>query len=198
MAFFSNLLQNRTSANKIPPNFFCDANMVEAEAGQNSCTLVEYNSKTPDNDVAVTSTNLCTPRKNVPDLQEPFTPSKRQYREVDNSITLHERNHTLMIANEDLHTNQKMLVQEAEAATQKAIRAEKQRENDYKEMSQQVEEAMQQAIQAQKQHEQDLEAMQLAQQKFQQEIISQFETNLAKVKVCYFVAKMAVLASENV
>ena len=103
-----------------------------------------------------------------------------------------------MIANEDLHTNQKMLVQEAEAATQKAIRAEKQRENDYKEMSQQVEEAMQQAIQAQKQCEQDLEAMQLAQQKFQQEIISQFEMNLAKVKVCYFVAKMAVLASENV
>ena len=57
---------------------------------------------------------------------------------------------------------------------------------------------MQQAIQAQKQHEQDLEAMQLAQQKFQQEIISWFEMNLAKVKVCYFGAKMAVLASENV
>ena len=94
--------------------------------------------------------------------------------------------------------NQKMLVQEAETATQKAIRAENQCKNDYKEMSQWVEEAMQQAIQAQKQCKQDLEAMQLAQQKFQQEIISQFEMNLAKVKVCYFVAKMAVLASENV
>ena len=103
-----------------------------------------------------------------------------------------------MIANEDLHMNQKMLVQEAETATQKAIRAENQCKNDYKEMSQWVEEAMQQAIQAQKQHKQDLEAMQLAQQKFQQEIISWFETNLAKVKVCYFVAKMAILASENV
>ena len=91
-----------------------------------------------------------------------------------------------------------MPVWEAEAAMQKAIHAEKQCKNNYKEMSQQVEEAMQQAIQAQKQHEQDLEAMQLAQQKFQQEIISWFETNLVKVKVCYFVAKMAILASENV
>ena len=172
--------------------------MVEAEAGQNSHALVEYNSKTPDNNVAMTSTNLHTPHKHVPDLQEPFMPSKWQYREVNNLITLHEQNCTLMIANEDLCTNQKMLVQEAEAATQKAICAEKQCENDYKEMSQQVEEAMQQAIQAQKQHKQDLEAMQLALQKFQQEIISWFEMNLAKVKVCYFGAKMAVLASENV
>ena len=198
MAFFSNLLQNRTSANKIPPSFFCDADMVEAEAGQNSHALVEYSSKTPDNDVAVTSTNLCSPCKNVPDLQEPFTPSKQQYREIDILITLCEWNHTLMIANEDLCTNQKMLVQEAEAAMQKVIHAEKQHENDYKEMSQWVEEAVQQAIQAQKQCKQDFGAMQLAQQKFQQEIISQFEMNLAKVQVCYFVAKMAILASENV
>ena len=40
--------------------------MVEAEAGQNSHALVEYNSKTPDNNVAMTSTNLHTPHKNVP------------------------------------------------------------------------------------------------------------------------------------
>ena len=86
MAFFSNIL-NRTSANKTPPNF-SNADIVEAEAGQNSRTLVVYNLKTPDHDVAVTSTNLRTPCKNVPDLQEPFTPSKRQYREVDNSIAL--------------------------------------------------------------------------------------------------------------
>ena len=77
-------------------------------------------------------------------------------------ITLHEQNCTLMIANEDLCMNQKMLVQEAEAATQKAICTEKQCENDYKEMSQQVEEAIQQAIQAQKQRKQDLEVIQLA------------------------------------
>ena len=195
MDFFSNLLQNRTSANKTPHNF---SDAVEAEAGQNSRALVEYNSKTPENDVAVTSTNLCTPRKNVPDLQEPFTPSKRQYQEVDNSITLRERNRTLMTANKDLRMNQITLVQEAEAATQQAIRAEKERKNDYKGMSQRVEEAVQQAMQAQKQREQDLEMMQLAQQKFQQEIISRFEMNLAKVKVCYFVAKMAVSASKNV
>ena len=76
--------------------------------------------------------------------------------------------------------NQRIRVQEAEAAMQKAIRVEKQHENDYKEMSQRVEEAMQQTMQAQKQCKQDLEAM----QKFQQEIINQFETNLEKVKVC--------------
>ena len=99
-----------------------------------------------------------------------------------------------MAADKDLHTNQIILVWDAEAAMQKVIHVEKQHENDYKEMSQWVEEAMQQVMQAQKQHKQDLEAM----QKFQQEIINQFETKLAQVKVCHFVAKVAVLASKHV
>ena len=188
MAFFTNFLPNRTLANKTPPNF-SDADMIEVEAGQNSCALVVYNSKTLDNNIPVTSTNLRTPRKHAPDrLQEPFTPSKRQYREVDSSISLWEQNHTLIAANENLLRNQNRLIQQVEETTAQTARVEEQRKNDYKEMSQRVEEALQQAMQAQKQRKQDLEAMQLAQRRFQQEMADRFERDLAKLKVCLFFA----------
>lgn len=190
MAFFSNILSNRTLANKTPPNF-SDADMIEVEAGQNSRALVVYDSGTPNTnmDDPATSTNPRTPRKHVPDrLGEPFTPSKRQYREVDNSITLREQNRTLTAANGNLLRNQMILVQQAEETTRQTLRVQEQRKNDYKEMSQRVEEAMQQAMQAQKQREQDLEAMKLAQQRFEQEMTNRFETDLAKLKVCLFFA----------
>ena len=186
MAFFANLVPNRMLANKTPPNF-SDADMVDVEAGQNSCALVVYGSKTPDNNIPVTSTNLRTPRKYVPDrLEEPFTPSKRQYREVDSSIALRQENRALTAANKNLLTNQTILIQQAEETKWQAAHVEEQRRNDHEEMSQRVEEAMQQAMQAQKQREQDFEAMQLAQQKFQQEITSRFEADVAKLKVGVF------------
>ncbi|KIM72548.1 hypothetical protein PILCRDRAFT_93426 [Piloderma croceum F 1598] len=173
MAFLTNFLPNRTLANKTPPNF-SDADMIEVEAGQNTRALVVYKSKIPDNDMdnePITSTNLRTPRKYVPDrLEEPFMPSKRQYREVDNSITLREQNRMLTAANENLLRNQMILIQQAEETTQQIVRVEEHRKNDYKEMSQRVEEATRQVTQAQKQREQDLEAMQVAQQRFQQEM----------------------------
>ena len=68
MSSFTNFLLNRVPANKTPAN--SDADMAEVEAEQNSHTMVVYNSKnlkTPNNDVVVTSTNLCTPQKHVPD-----------------------------------------------------------------------------------------------------------------------------------
>lgn len=179
MSSFTNFLLNRVPANKTPAN--SDADMADVEAEQNSHAMVVYNSKnlkTPNNDVAVTSANLRTPQKHVPDkLQEPFTPSKRHYREVDDSATLREQNRAMMSANENLLKQQLIL-------TQQAIQAQKQRENDYKEMCRRIEEATQQAMQAQKQREQDLEAMRVAQGKFQQETMNRFAADLARLKVC--------------
>jgi hypothetical protein len=189
MSSLTNFLLNRAPANKTPPNS-SDADMAEVEAGQNSHALVVYNSnksKAPNNDVAVTSANLRTPQKHVPDKpEEPFTPSKRHYREVDNSVTLREQNRAMISINENLLKQQLILTQQAETATQQAIGAQKQRENDYNEMSRRVEEATQQAAQAQKQHEQDSEAMQVTQRKFQQGMMNRFEADLAKFKVCLF------------
>ena len=113
-----------------------------------------------------------------------YRPSKRHYREVDDSATLHEQNRAMMSANENLLKQQLILAQQAETVMQQAIQAQKQRENDYKEMCRQIEEARQQAMQAQKQREQDLEAMRVAQGKFQQETMNHFEADLARLKVC--------------
>jgi hypothetical protein len=195
MSFFTNLLASRVPENKTPPDF-SDVDMTEIEAGQNSRALIVYNSKGPDND-AVTNTNPRNPRKHVPDKrQEPFSPSKRQYREIDKSIALREQNRKITATNENLLRQQLILTQQAEAAAQHAMRAEKQRENDYKEMSQRVEVAAQQVMQAQKQREQDLEAMRLAQEKFQEEMLNRFESDLAKLKVClFFLCEMFLITS---
>jgi hypothetical protein len=60
----------------IPPN---KARMADVEVGYNSHALIVYNSgnsKTPNNDVAVTSANIRTPWKHVTDKpQEPFSAS---------------------------------------------------------------------------------------------------------------------------
>jgi hypothetical protein len=99
---------------------------------------------------------------------------------------LRQENHALTAANKNLLTNQTILIQQAEETKWQVARVEEQCRNDYEEMSWRVEEAMQQAMQAQKQREQDLEAMQLAQQKFQQDITSRFEADMAKLKVGVF------------
>jgi len=101
----------------------CDTNMAQTKEGYNHA-LVLYKTppsspskrpaspsqrpETPDNDSSIT----------------PFTPSKRQYREIDESISLREKNRALMATNEMLIEQQAILTQRANEASQMAREAE--------------------------------------------------------------------------
>ena len=98
----------------------------------------------------------------------PFTPSKRQYHEVDKSISLREKNHALMATNKALVEQHMILAQRAEEASQLAREAE---------------ENAQEAKQAQIQYEHELKAMQSAQEKFRLEMMRRYQSDFAKMIV---------------
>ena len=102
----------------------------------------------------------------------PYTPSKRQYYEVDESASLREKNRTLMATNEALLQQQELLTQRVEEATQFAREAE---------------EAGRVAREVQIQQENELKAMQLAQERFQEEMMGKFQLDLSKLMVSHIV-----------
>jgi hypothetical protein len=170
MSFFTNLVSTRGQASATASDTNLDANMIEIEEGNRA--LVLYNSR------ETIPGGFFTPptpskRHETPDScsddesagagvkwKTPFTPSKRQYREVDKSVSLRERNRTLIATNKALLQQQMDLAQRAE-------------------------EAAEMARQSQRQHESDMRAMQLAQQKFQEEMSGKYQAELAKLKVSY-------------
>jgi hypothetical protein len=114
-----------------------------------------------------------TKRSGTPDDDSsttPFTQSKRQYREVDESISLREKNRVLAATNEKLIQQQVILTQRAEEASQLAREAE---------------ETARAARQVQRQQESELKAMQLTQEKFQQEMTEKCQSYFAKLMVSY-------------
>jgi hypothetical protein len=118
------------------------------EEGQNNRAMVIYDrrAKVPDSTIAVRRN---TTRKNPPERMLPHTPSKRQYREVDDSISLQEQTRTLMAENGRLVEQHNILMQ-------------------------QTEEAAQLLRQAQMKHEEESKNMQLAQQKFEQAMTERY------------------------
>jgi methyl-accepting chemotaxis protein len=97
--------------------------MVQTEEGNNRA-LVVY--KTPSSSL---SKRPASPSQHpeMPDNDStitPFTPSKRQYCEIDESISLREKNRTLTAINETLIEQQAILTQRADEASQMAREAE--------------------------------------------------------------------------
>ena len=112
----------QTSATRSEINF--DTDMVDFEEGQSNRAVVEYaneegqsnramviydkRAKVPDSTIAIRRN---TTRKNNPERMLPHTPSKRQYCEVDDSISLREQTHTLMAENGRLVEQHNILTQ---------------------------------------------------------------------------------------
>lgn len=100
-----------------------DTNMVQTEEGNNRA-LVVY--KTPPSSPSKRPASS-SQHPELPDNDgtiTPFTPSKRQYREIDESISLREKNRALMATNETLIEQQAILTQRADEASQMAREAE--------------------------------------------------------------------------
>ena len=112
----------QTSATRSEINF--DTDMVDFEEGQSNRAVVEYaneegqsnramviydkRAKVPNSTIAIRRN---TTRKNNPERMLPHTPSKRQYCEVDDSISLREQTHTLMAENGRLVEQHNILTQ---------------------------------------------------------------------------------------
>jgi hypothetical protein len=152
-----------------------DANMAQVDKSNNRA-LVVYN---PDNTTRKDDRSMhetrtsSTKRPGTPhdnDSTTPSTPSKRQYREVDESISLREKNRVMEATNKKLIQQQAILTQRAEEASQFVRDAE---------------ETARAARQVQKQLESDLKTMQLAQEKFQQEMAEKCQSYFAKITVSY-------------
>jgi hypothetical protein len=159
----------QTSAARSEINF--DTDMVDFEEGQSNRAVVEYaneegqsnramviydkRAKVPDSTIAIRRN---TTRKNTPERMLPHTPSKRQYREVDDSISLREQTRTLMAENGRLVEQHNILTQQTEDAAQ-LLR------------------------QVRMKHEEDSKNMQLAQQKFEQAMTERYRSDFAKLQV---------------
>ena len=111
-----------------------DTNMAQVEEGNNRA-LVVYNSGNAackDDRSMYEAQPSSSKRSGIPNNDDstiPFTPSKRQYREVDESISLREKNRALMATNETLLQQQAILTQRAEEASQLEGRQKKLRES---------------------------------------------------------------------
>ena len=133
MAFFTNFLSGRAQTET---DVELDTNMVQIEEGNNDSALVVYDSGTaaasrnrmygtpPTPSKRLESPNKFDERTDESGRMAPFTPSKRQYHEVDKSISLREKNHALMATNKALVEQHMILAQRAEEASQLAREAE--------------------------------------------------------------------------
>jgi hypothetical protein len=210
MSFFGNLLRVRTN---IEADF--DTDMVQAEEGEggNSHALIAHKpTGTPDASIAATTDadrnrfeTPSTPKRRDTLGETPFTPSKRQYCEVDESSSLRTRNHALTIANESLLQQQTTLIQRTEEASQLARQAEEATRRAEEAMRQTQlrhadelkamhlkQEKIQQEIteQARIQLEKELKAMQLAQKEFEREMMEKYQFELAKLKVSWHLLRL--------
>jgi hypothetical protein len=144
-----------------------DINMAQTQEG-NDRALVVY--KTPSSSPSKRSVSP----SQQPEMSDndssitPFIQSKRQYCEVDESISLREKNRVMVAANKKLIQQQMALIQRAEEASQ---------------MAREAEEIARAARQAQKQQENELKVMQLAQEKFQQEMKEKYQSYFTKLMV---------------
>src|SRR6202011_4841906 len=142
MSFLRQLLPGMAQTNAAQSEINFDTDMINVEEGQSNRAMVIYDRRN-------------TTRKN---RMLPQTPSKRQYREVDDSISLWEQTRTLMAENERLVEQHTILTQHTEEAAQ----------------------LLRQALMK---HEEESKNMQLAQQKFEQVITEHYRSDFAKFQV---------------
>jgi hypothetical protein len=151
-----------------------DTNTAQADEGNRALVVYNPNNATRKDDRSMDETRTSSTKRPGTSHNDSsttsFTPSKRQYREVDESISLREENHVMAATNKKLIQQQAILTQRAEEASQLAREAE---------------ETARAARQVQKQQESNLKAMQLAQEKFQQEMTEKYQSYFTKLMVSY-------------